>query len=83
MSGNSALFKQLAQRLGENLNYTIRVGLTHWDESQGDAGLDDVKSEFFFVPTYIQKRMQDRGPQAVPADRPSAQRVCRWRKSQK
>ena len=63
MSGNSALLKQLAQRLGENLNYTIRVGLTHWDESQGDAGLDHAKSEFFFVPTYIQKRMQDWGPQ--------------------
>jgi len=63
MSGNSVKLKQLAQRLGENLNYTIRVGLTHWDESQGDAGLVDAKSEFFFVPTYILKRMQDWGPQ--------------------
>lgn len=63
MSGNSALLKQLAQRLGENLNYSIRVGLTHWAEGQGDAGLDEAKSEFFFVPTYIQKRMKDWGPQ--------------------
>jgi hypothetical protein len=60
---NLPLVKQLAQRLEENLNYTIRVGLTHWDESQGDTGLDNAKSEFFFVPTYIQKRMQDWGPQ--------------------
>ncbi|HEA51585.1 DUF2855 family protein, partial [Marinobacter antarcticus] len=63
MSGNSALLKRLAQRLGENLNYSIRVGLTHWAESQGDAGLDETKSEFFFVPSYIQKRMKDWGPQ--------------------
>jgi len=34
---NLPLVKQLARRLGENLNYTIRVGLTHWDESQGDG----------------------------------------------
>ncbi|HDZ39005.1 MAG TPA: DUF2855 family protein [Marinobacter sp.] len=63
MSGNSALLKRLAQRLGENLNYSIRVGLTHWAESQGDAGLDETKSEFFFVPSYIQQRMKDWGPQ--------------------
>lgn len=63
MSGNSALLKALAQRLGENLNYSIRVGLSHWTESQGDAGLDAAKSEFFFVPSYIQKRMEDWGPQ--------------------
>ena len=63
MSGNSALLKQLALLLGENLNYSIRVGLTHWAKSQGDAGLDESKSEFFFAPTYIQKRMKDWGPQ--------------------
>lgn len=63
MSGNSARLNQLAQLLGENLNYSIRVGLTHWADSQGDAGLDEAKSEFFFVPSYIQKRMEDWGPQ--------------------
>lgn len=63
MSGNSTLLKQLAERLGENLNYSIRVGLTHWADSQGDVGLDEAKSEFFFVPSYIQKRMEDWGPQ--------------------
>lgn len=63
MSGNSALLKQLAQLLGENLNYSIRVGLTHWTESHEDAGLDESKSEFFFAPSYIQKRMEDWGPQ--------------------
>lgn len=63
MSGNSALLKKLAKSLGENLKYSIRVGLTHWDEGQGDAGLDNDRSEFFFVPSYMQKRMQDWGPQ--------------------
>lgn len=63
MSGNSALLKQLAELLGENLNYSIRVGLTHWAKSQGDAGLNEAKSEFFFVPSYIEKRMKEWGPQ--------------------
>ncbi|WP_227520571.1 hypothetical protein [Marinobacter sp. LV10R510-11A] len=45
-SHNLPLVKQLAQLLGENLNYSIRVGLTHWTESRGDAGLDEAKSEF-------------------------------------
>jgi len=62
MSGNSARLKQLAQLLGDNLNYSIRVGLTHWTKSRGDAGLDNRKSEFFFAPTYIQKRMEEWGP---------------------
>lgn len=63
MSGNSSVLKALAEHLGDNLNYCINVGLTHWDETQSASGISAERSEFFFAPGHIQKRMQDWGPQ--------------------
>lgn len=63
MSGNSSVLKELAEHLGDNLNYCINVGLTHWDETQTASGISAERSEFFFAPGHIQQRMQDWGPQ--------------------
>lgn len=60
MSGDAELNNQLQSHLGEALKYTIRVGLTHWDAADSDSP-NGPKSEFFFAPARIQKRMQDWG----------------------
>lgn len=62
MSGDGELNSQLQNHLGEASKYTIRVGLTHWNAADSDSP-NGPKSEFFFAPTRIQKRMQDWGPE--------------------
>jgi hypothetical protein len=62
MSGNAPLLGALHQHLGENLRHCINVGLTHWQESHSDAAVNTERSEFFFAPSHIQKRLQDWGP---------------------
>jgi hypothetical protein len=74
MSGNVELLAQLHRHLGENMKRCIQVGLTHWDDkavpeasskqSQGlETGFIAERSEVFFAPGHIQKRMQDWGPE--------------------
>ena len=63
MSGNSAVLNALAEHLGENLNYCINVGLTHWDETQSASAIAAERREFFFAPGHIQQRMKDWSPQ--------------------
>lgn len=61
MSGDTDLNARLQTHLGDNLKYTIRVGLTHWANADSDSP-NGARSEFFFAPARIQKRMQDWGP---------------------
>jgi len=63
MSGNSAVLNALSKHLGDNLNYCINVGLTHWDETQTASDISQERREFFFAPGHIQQRMKDWGPQ--------------------
>jgi hypothetical protein len=63
MSGNSSVLNELNKHLGDNLNYCINVGLTHWDETQTASGISPERSEFFFAPGHIQQRVKDWGPQ--------------------
>jgi hypothetical protein len=62
MSGNAQLLAQLHKHLGNNMMHCINVGLTHWDESHSDEGINSQRSEFFFAPGQIQKRIRDWGP---------------------
>lgn len=62
MSGNSELLGKLQSHFSDNMKYCIRVGLTHWDEASEDIGVDPNRSEFFFAPGHIQKRLKDWGP---------------------
>jgi hypothetical protein len=62
MSGNLEVLTLLERHLGSSLNYCIRVGLTHW-ENTGEVSKELAKkSEFFFAPAHIQQRMKDWGP---------------------
>ena len=64
LSGNAAALGRLHRHLGDNLRRCINVGLTHRDATGlGDDIVAD-RSEFFFAPSHIQKRLQDWGPEA-------------------
>lgn len=71
MSGSGELLGQLHTHLGDNMKHCINVGLTHWDELTPGKGVNAQRSEFFFAPSHIQKRMQDWGPEGF-ANRTSA-----------
>lgn len=62
MSGNKTILEQLHQQLGEQMKFTLKVGLTHWAEANTDTGTIDERNKFFFAPTHIEKRFQDWGP---------------------
>ena len=62
MSGNAPLLGALHKHLAENMRHCINVGLTHWEESHSDEAVNSQRSEFFFAPSHIQKRLQDWGP---------------------
>ena len=62
MSGNGHLLARLHKKLGDNMRQTINVGLTHREDIGKQPGLIVERSEFFFAPGHIQKRMGDWGP---------------------
>lgn len=62
MSGNGEVLGRLHNHLGDNMTRCINVGLTHWDEREASEGIIKARSEFFFAPTHIQRRMQEWGP---------------------
>jgi len=64
MSGNAEVLGQLHSHLGDNMQRCINVGLTHWGEAGSADGIITERSEFFFAPSHIQKRLQDWGPEA-------------------
>ncbi|MFK7977543.1 MAG: DUF2855 family protein [Halioglobus sp.] len=61
MSGNSDVLGQLHKALGENMNKTVNVGITHWDAAGENPDINAQRSEFFFAPGHIQKRVADWG----------------------
>ncbi len=61
MSGNSELLGALHEQLGDNMKFTVNVGLTHWDQAAGNDKIIAERSEFFFAPGHIQKRVAEWG----------------------
>ena len=61
MSGNSELLGILHEQLGDNMKFTVNVGLTHWDQAAGNDKIIADRSEFFFAPGHIQKRVAEWG----------------------
>jgi hypothetical protein len=47
------------------ITYLITTGFTHWE--YGDMGPDFIqqRSEMFFAPSHIQKRLKDWGPEML------------------
>lgn len=63
MSGNGEVLARLHTQLGANMKRCVNVGLTHWDEANSGDGIDRERSDFFFAPAHIERRMQDWGPE--------------------
>ena len=62
MSGNGALLSELHRHLGENMQFTSNVGLTHYDAGQMGPDFIRERSAMFFAPGHIQKRAGEWGP---------------------
>lgn len=62
MSGNNVVMEQLHQQLGEQMKFTLKVGLTHWTKANPNTGTINERNKFFFAPAHIEKRFQDWGP---------------------
>ncbi len=62
MSGNGEVMGRLHTLLGDNMKFCIKVGLTHWDDTEAGEGIIKERSKFFFAPSHVQKRLQDWGP---------------------
>lgn len=61
MSGNSDVLGALHRRLCDNLHFCINVGYTHWDAANGNKDIIQERSEFFFAPSHIQRRVAEWG----------------------
>lgn len=63
MSGNTDVMSRLHQHLGDNMRFTIQVGITHWQQPRIANGIITERSQQFFAPSHIQKRIQELGQQ--------------------
>ena len=63
MSGNANVLAALHMHLGDQMKFTSNVGLTHWANTKAQEGIISDRSEFFFAPCHIQKRLKDWGPE--------------------
>ncbi|MEM9846860.1 MAG: DUF2855 family protein [Bacteroidota bacterium] len=63
MSGNAKVLLALHRQLADNMKFTLNVGLTHWMNASAKPleGMITARSQFFFVPAQIQKRMKEWG----------------------
>ena len=66
MAGSREILGTLHGSLGDNMLKCLTVGMTHWDnevtaeDALGQAMLRE-RTEFFFAPAHIQKRVKDWG----------------------
>ncbi|MEM6700606.1 MAG: DUF2855 family protein, partial [Bacteroidota bacterium] len=63
MSGNAKILLALHQRLGDQMKFTLNVGLTHWmnASTKPPKGIIQERSQLFFAPAQIQKRIKEWG----------------------
>ena len=66
MAGNREILGTLHESLGDNMLKCFTVGMTHWDnETTAEDALGQLmirdRTEFFFAPSHIQKRISDWG----------------------
>ena len=69
MAGNREILGTLHEFLGDNMLKCFTVGMTHWDnkttaeDALGQLMIRD-RTEFFFAPSHIQKRISDWGSES-------------------
>ena len=71
MSGNRSVLGSVHGALGDNMKWCHYVGLTHWEETDGNdeaaAQLIQERSAMFFAPGHIQRRAGEMGTDAFNA----------------
>lgn len=63
MSGNGDVLSRSHKHLGDNMKFCSNVGFTHWEDGGMGADFIQQRSEMFFAPSHIQKRLKDLGPE--------------------
>lgn len=61
MSGNGRVLNDLHKHLGDNMKFCSNVGVTHWQEMKTGPDFIKQRSEFFFAPSQLQKRIKEWG----------------------
>ncbi len=63
IAGDGAVRLAVHTHFGEDLAYSMTVGVTHWEElGSGQGDLPGPAPTFFFAPTRVEKRSSDWGP---------------------
>lgn len=61
MAGSARVLSDAHQHFADNMKYSCRVGLTHYEETGAVEGLPGATPEFFFAPGHIQTRSRELG----------------------
>jgi len=67
MSGDGPTLGKLHEALGEAMKKTLNVGMTHWTAGFKHPSIIVSRSEFFFAPGHIARRMKEMGADAFDA----------------
>jgi hypothetical protein len=63
IAGDGAVRQAVHSHFGDELAYSMTVGVTHWEELEsGQGDLPGPTPTFFFAPTRVEKRSADWGP---------------------
>ena len=66
LAGNGDVRAQVHRHHGEGVKHSALVGMTHWEAGAAPGEpLPGAQPEFFFAPTYGQKRVDDWGAEGV------------------
>jgi hypothetical protein len=60
-AGNAELLTSLHTHFNDQLQYSCRVGASHWDQVGATAELPGPEPQMFFAPTQAQKRVEEWG----------------------
>jgi hypothetical protein len=61
MSANGEVLGRLHKHLGANMKFCSNVGITHWDDSKMGPDFIAERSQQFFAPGHMQKRIAEWG----------------------
>ncbi len=61
MSANGEVLGTLHKHLGNNMVFCSNVGITHWDDAGMGPDFIRERSQQFFAPSHIQKRIKEWG----------------------
>jgi hypothetical protein len=80
IAGDGALRRTVHTHFGDELAYSMTVGVTHWEElASGGDDLPGPTPTFFFAPARVEKRSADWGPAELERRVAEAwQPFCEW-----